>query len=175
MRSIISRNALVVYNERMPRQRKRLQSIRRGSIINHTAFGRALRTFLNSDDVFRLLPEGSWTEGGCLTLALTLKKWAPNSHLVAVTGSRGGAPASQQHFALHWEGVYLDGDGIARADELLQKMRDIEHVMSPSLLQKTNIAAAIGNGIPHWKEVEAELLKSLIENFGPFRPELLAV
>lgn len=154
---------------------KRLQSIRQGSIVNHHYFGRALRTFLNSNDVFRLLPEGSWIEGGCLTLALTLKKWIPNSHLIAVTGSRGGAPAVQQHFVLLWQNVYLDGDGLAKADELLERMRILEDVTSPCLLSKTNIAAAIGNGIPRWKEIEQELLNRLTRKFGPFCPALLLV
>jgi hypothetical protein len=49
--------------------------------------GRALRKFINTDEVISLLAEGDWGAGGCWILAETLKRWFREpARLMAIVG-----------------------------------------------------------------------------------------
>ena len=86
-------------------------------IVRLDPFGHALHRVLNQVTTYRLLPEGSWTEGGCWCLGQALKLWlgdkvALEALFFAETGKR------PQHVVARVGDSYLDGDGVMWVEEL---------------------------------------------------------
>jgi hypothetical protein len=67
----------------------------------------------------------SWTAGGCWLLARATRHWSQNTLELYVTMRDTG---TIDHVIVGNGAVFLDGDGIATCDELLEKMRLLEHV-----------------------------------------------
>lgn len=104
-------------------------------VVNHTEFGRALLSFARSQEVEEILLDGTWVAGGCWPFARALRKLveSPSQIWMVVDGS--GSP---QHVVLQicdpeYGQVYLDGDGIADAEILLERMRIFENLEDPQL------------------------------------------
>lgn len=81
-------------------------------------FGRELREFINSDDVFSILPEGDWGAGGCWILAEALKRFlGPPAELWAVYSS----VLPVEHVVVKDGDAYFDYNGASTKKEILSE------------------------------------------------------
>lgn len=79
-------------------------------------FGQELREFINSDDVFSILPEGDWGAGGCWILAEALKQFlGPPAELWAVYSS----VLPVEHVVVKDGDAYFDYNGASTKKEIL--------------------------------------------------------
>lgn len=131
----------------------------------------ALHRFLHRPDVFALLPEGSWTQGGCLTLAAALRDWIPGSAVWTVATSR--QHDKPMHLFAYWGEFCLDGDGVSTRQEMIEKMKRLEGLRSPVLVPALNHHHCTAAGIPYWHEVKDALVELLRKEFGAFRRKVL--
>lgn len=143
--------------------------------MNHE-FGRQLRHFFWSgagSHLLRDLPFG-WCDGGCLIAAEGLLWWMRAhpagllAHLALVVSAGGVA----DHVVVGYGGLYLDADGLATKNGLLQRWARRERLTSPRLavcedwrLQKAEI--------PRDQLMSDRLYTLLDSALGSFCPELL--
>lgn len=81
-------------------------------------FGKELREFINSDEVFSILPEGDWGAGGCWILAEALKQFlGPPAELWAVYSS----VLPVEHVVVKDWDVYFDYNGASTKKEILSE------------------------------------------------------
>lgn len=81
-------------------------------------FGRELREFINSDEVFAILPEGDWGAGGCWILAEALKQFlGPPAELWAVYSS----VLPVEHVVVKDGDAYFDYNGASTRKEILSE------------------------------------------------------
>lgn len=114
---------------------KRLQQLHQREVVNLTPAGRALQYFANEH--VASLPGCGFLDGGCWALGEALAQYlvtyGVETHLVAV-----GRPSHVDHVAARIAGgarapLYADADGVGSRDDLLVKMRALEHVSDPTL------------------------------------------
>lgn len=83
-------------------------------------FGQELREFINSDEVFSILPEGDWGAGGCWILAEALKQFlGPPAELWAVYSS----VLPVEHVVVKDGDAYFDYNGASTKEEILGEFR----------------------------------------------------
>lgn len=83
-------------------------------------FGQELREFINSDEVFSILPEGDWGAGGCWILAEALKQFlGPPAELWAVYSS----VLPVEHVVVKDGDAYFDYNGASTKNEILREFR----------------------------------------------------
>jgi len=83
-------------------------------------FGRELREFINSPEVFAILPEGDWGSGGCWILARALAEFlGPPAELMAIASHY----FEVEHVVVKDGPAYFDYDGASTRGELLDKFR----------------------------------------------------
>lgn len=79
-------------------------------------FGKELRKFINSDEVFCILPEGDWGAGGCWILAEALKRFlGPPAELWAIASEYFDV----EHVVVKDGDAYFDYNGASTKTELL--------------------------------------------------------
>ena len=77
-------------------------------------FGTALRRHVNTAEAYKLLPYGTWTAGGCWTLARAVHRHI-GGQLVAV-----GYPARTMHVVVRCGNTIIDADGAQSAKTYLE-------------------------------------------------------
>ncbi len=83
-------------------------------------FGRELREFINSPEVFEILPEGDWGAGGCWILARALAEFlGPPAELWAIASDQ----FEVEHVVVKDSGAYFDYDGASTEKEILAEFR----------------------------------------------------
>lgn len=130
-------------------------------------FGKDLREFINSDEVFSILPEGDWGAGGCWILARALKRlFGPPAKLWAVV-----TPGKVvQHVVVKYSGVFFDFLGAQTSQEVLENFVQ-ENPWSGSvglvpLTHHLTLRASEG-GIPCEPKYVDLLAAKLKSRFGP--------
>lgn len=79
-------------------------------------FGKELREFINSDEVFSILPEGDWGAGGCWILAEALNQFlGPPAELWAVYSS----VLPVEHVVVKDGDAYFDYSGASTKNEII--------------------------------------------------------
>jgi len=83
-------------------------------------FGRELREFINSPEVFAILPEGDWGAGGCWILARALMEFlGPPAELWAIATEHFDV----EHVVVKDGDAYFDYNGASTKRELLAEFR----------------------------------------------------
>lgn len=81
-------------------------------------FGQDFREFINSDEVFSILPEGDWGAGGCWILAEALKQFlGPPAELWAIYSS----VLPVEHVVVKDGDAYFDYNGASTKKEILSE------------------------------------------------------
>lgn len=152
---------------------RRLQYVRGSSVVNMTPFGRDLRKLFF--DNIRLLEgldiQHGWIDGGCWTLAQTIREWAgDDAELFAVCNSADG---SVQHIVarLFGSGCFVDGDGVSRGGEMIQKMQKVEQCKFPMDIRPFVPSSDRVHDlmILLYVEVVPFLTQALVQRFGMWR------
>lgn len=114
-----------------------LQRALDGEVVNHTVFGRTI--YQHKGDYVRLLwdhgLEFGPLDGGCHPFALGMQLYLKDNGIECTLTSVGSKPADHIVVAVETGigGVYIDGDGVATADDLLAKMRVCEMIGEPKI------------------------------------------
>jgi hypothetical protein len=130
-------------------------------------FGQELREFINSDEVFSILPEGDWGAGGCWILARALaeflgrpaKLWAIASEYFDV-----------EHVVVKDGNAYFDYNGASTKEELLAEFRSVNpNRKAVRLVPMTGwlMQRADETGIPCEPHLVKKLRSMLQRRFGP--------
>lgn len=147
------------------------------AIITLKSLGKALRKFINTDEVITILAEGDWGAGGCWILAETLKRWLrePARLMAVVTPNQFVrfepehyvAPYSVDHVVVEYVDLFIDYNGAQTEAELLRNLRE-EGYQNPRLVEFTSELAeeARAGGIPceYWQV--KRLLELISKKFG---------
>jgi len=151
-------------------------------IVNHTVLGREIADFADHNvDIFREhnLCHGFF-DGGCLAFASALLMWIGN--LVPARLVYCGRRGIGDHVVVEMEYTgrkfYLDADGLATADEIVKKMKNIE-------LSHYGEDVLASVGIYDWRPSEFindysdiglpdAFAERLEKNIGPFSIKLLS-
>lgn len=111
----------------------KLQTIRSdGSIVNHTDLGKAIGTFAKANTGFMVKQiNAGFLDGGCLPLALSLQSLFATVSPDVPTRIVSVGRISADHAALEvihpkYGKIYLDGDGAADAESIINKMIKVE-------------------------------------------------
>lgn len=121
--------------------------------MNPSQLGRMLHNHLTSDKGFDCLkPEGyGWTDGGCLILAMAMRRWLGTGRLMGLYGRFRTYlrvdPLMQHHAMLQVGSLYLDGDGISTCPAIALRWEKSECVASISIRPFSHRLAVKG-GIP---------------------------
>lgn len=152
---------------------RKLQSCSRytGTVRNYTAFGRKLRQVLLEET--HLLAQGTWQAGSCWTAAEALRNWSGGQLSLQVVEDGGRVQHVTASFYTMQGWVHLDGDGMAHTDELLARMRQLEHLQNPAVLPMAASGARIGDDVRADPVVAQLLAQSLNNTFGAFSFEKL--
>lgn len=91
-------------------------------------FGHALRRYINSNNVFRLLADGDWGAGGCWTLAEALAEYlGPPAQLITVSEQRmtkdSMIKVPVSHIVVRFNDLFIDYNGVQTRTELLENLR----------------------------------------------------
>lgn len=120
------------------------------------AFGLELRKFINSEEVFSILPEGDWGAGGCWILARALMEFlGPPAELRAIASNR----CDVEHVVVKDGSAYFDYNGASTREELLTQFHAEYPDRKARLVKMTprRISRADEVGIP----CEPHLVKKL--------------
>jgi hypothetical protein len=130
-------------------------------------FGEELREFINSDEVFSVLPEGDWGAGGCWILAKALVKYlGPPAELWAVYSETFPA----EHVVVKHDDAFFDYNGVSTAEELLGNFASSypnRWGIGLAPLTKYRAQRARQGGIPCETEYVEQVLAKLRARFGP--------
>jgi len=161
----------VVPRNIMSKQKQRvLQYCRSGSVVNTTPFGRDLRGFFMANlhlvlDEFR----HGWVDGGCWTLAQAVKDWIGADAELWVVYKRDGDTRYFDHVAVRLFGddVFIDGDGLCRGSNLVEKLRKLDQAGETlELAPFGNDEAAWDDGLCLYHHVWPRLSIVLRKRFG---------
>jgi len=128
-------------------------------------FSRRLKRFLRRAEVFGLLPDGSWTQGGCWILGEGLARWiGPDARLYMTTCDRhdGG-----DHVVCEVDGLFVDGDGVQSEAALLRKLVRYEWCVRPRVVDFDAEAMRRGGAFEP-ADVSPKLADALASEFGHF-------
>jgi len=148
----------------------RLQKIIDGLVINLHPFGRDLSAFCSAPEQRKLLPGHDFMDGGCLVLALALSTYLLRVKHRLVFVGRSTVP---DHVAIEIAEtklhpcLYLDGDGLALRNDILEKMRLCECVCHPIIRNFDTYEARLG-GLNSFGYITLDrtLAQSLTANLG---------
>ena len=149
------------------------------TIVNHHPFGRELAELRpHIDELFKAFGlDCGPMDGGCLAFAEALRAWMrlgrvdDGSRLVFV-----GRPDIPDHVAVEITGheipLFADGDGLAGANELRQKLVVIERLVKASF-RPFDVLEAEEYGLLSYEEIglPAALLQLFGDRLGPFKPD----
>lgn len=141
-----------------------LQVFSVGKVLNILPVGTDLKRFCNDNiDLILSKEECGWMDGGCFTLATAFKLWL-GSHveLEAVVRDKND---SLDHVVAKVAGVYLDGDGVASKEDVLEKMRVIESVMGSISIRPLK-SKEEHELLPPNQSVASEMATKLEKRFG---------
>lgn len=99
-----------------------------GFLYPQDRFSRRFRRVLDRQQPKMREDLGTWTCGQCLVLACTLNKAFGWPIGVVRSGKVG-----EHYYARRPDGLLVDGDGAQDPEFLIRKMRDVEHVVGPTL------------------------------------------
>jgi hypothetical protein len=89
----------------------------------HHPFNEDLKETLDSMSAYNFLPEGTWMEGGCTLLAMSLQRLVPDSELYSVGRLDGGIPDHTiLKVTIAGEQLFIDYDGLHSESEMLDKV-----------------------------------------------------
>jgi hypothetical protein len=129
-------------------------------------FGQELREFINTDEVFTLLPEGDWGAGGCWILAKALVKYlGPPAELWTVYSETFPA----EHVVVKHGDVFFDYNGASTAEEILQTFASSypnRFGIGLAPLTKYRAQRARQGGIPCETEYVDRMVADLKKRFG---------
>lgn len=101
----------------------------RGLPADLAELDRRLRAWSASDESYAIIDRydigDTWFQGGCLSLARALARWAGSDADVWTVVNRSG---DGQHWIAHVGGWLLDGDGITRPANMQRRWRERERV-----------------------------------------------
>lgn len=116
-------------------------------MVNYHPFGRWLHGWLYRSEVFGLLREGTWTQGGCWALAEALHQCSPKDWQVATVWAGGVAQHCVAATSLAGGTAYADGDGLAWWPELVTKLAILEGLPAKALEVRLG-GPPVDSGIP---------------------------
>lgn len=150
--------------------------IETGKVVNHTEFGRQLQEFAETA-LEKISPQvhpmfRSWQRGLCLLFARALHKWSDGGlEYAVIRNSR--YPANAAHVLCHvGEGVYLDGDGAATAEDQIEKAQKL-HGCDPGTYLEHVLPDADFGPIPYHEAVRDMVVDLLVERFGHYDPQVV--
>lgn len=136
-------------------------------------FGKRLRRFIRTEEVFGLLKEGDWGAGGCWTLAEALEEYlGPPARLMVISEGRPGEDGEElyvpvSHVVVQYADIYIDHNGAQTEKELFASLFE-EGYESPELVEFTagmrDLAGRSDVACDPW--AKRELLKHLRKRFG---------
>ena len=135
------------------------QTVAPGNLVS---LGRQLRRFLYTPPIFALLDpwQCGWLDGGCRILGEAVVLWlGPEAALTAVLGASG----QTAHVLVRYRGWLIDGDGLTRADTLIRRWLQVEHVAGAHLGSFERAPAS--PEIPSDREVSRRLAEQLESRF----------
>lgn len=93
---------------------------------------RNLQYILHSNAAYKILGNSvsTWIEGGCLLLAMALKRVFPQGEILCIYD---GEKPDPDHCVLKLGDVYLDGDGVQSETELLNRWKTEEFLKNPRI------------------------------------------
>lgn len=158
-----------------------IQSINDAFTVNHHAFGVDVHDFCNQDDNITVFPGHGFMDGGCFAFAIAMQDYigiSAETQLYSV-----GRAGLRDHIVLQVinnEGMalYIDGDGLATEQDLLEKMRWCEHIEQPELVifhPENEDTDALELFSYHEISVPHELTKRLRSTLGYFSPDALSL
>lgn len=146
----------------------RLQRIGRGRLANLTPFGRESRSYCGSSAMLAHMPDHGFLDGGCLSLALAVRKWLGAGVEVRFCAGSGRLQHAVAEVVVGGRLLYLDGDGLATKADLAAKMTLLESTPGIELIDAT-IDQAAAAGIVDDGRSDA-LAAALAERFGSEPP-----
>lgn len=129
-------------------------------------FCRELRKLLRRDDVWALLPEGTWDSGGCALLAVALAQFlGPTAELVAVSE---GPRIPVSHVMVRYGDYYVDALACQTKGETLRRLEEVKGYHHPALhlLTPSRKRWAEANGILFTPYIVSDLVSVLHRHFG---------
>lgn len=109
-----------------------IQRIRGRRVINQTLVGRSLQQVarkLGGD--FAKAAGYGFQDGGCLIFASALCNWSRGTLELAAIHRVGHSGQAQHVVARFGTALFLDSDGVATEEDILRKMREVEHLRDP--------------------------------------------
>lgn len=146
----------------------RLQRIARGRVANLTPFGREFRAFCGSPAMLAHMPDHGFLDGGCLSLALAVLKWLGPEAELRFAARDGRLQHAVAEVVVDGRPLYLDGDGLATADDLAEKLARLEFCPGTALVGAT-VGQAAAHGIADDGRSDV-LAAALAERFGNAPP-----
>ena len=147
-----------------------------GKVVNHTEFGQQLQEFAE-DALEKISPHvhplfRSWQRGLCLLFARALHKWSDGRlEYAVIRNSRH--PENPAHVLCHvGEGIYLDGDGAATAEDQIEKAQKL-HWCAPGTYVEHVMPDADFGIIADSDFGRDMVVDLLVERFGPYDPQLV--
>lgn len=158
-----------------------LQSIEGGRVVNHHPLGVDLQKFCRREEVLSVFPGHGFMDGGCYALALALQTHLRGSGVPA-TLYAVGRKGCHDHIAVGVDlpgagRVYLDADGMADGEALIEKMARMELGGKPAVIEPFTKRVADAVGVIDYQEigVPARLLRLLRSHLGPVGRERLSL
>lgn len=141
-------------------------------------FNDDLREALDSDEAYRLLPDGTWLSGGCGLLAHTLERLLPGGDLIVVGRLAVGIPDHLVYrIEEYGEPIYIDYNGLQTEQEIIQASRDECRTSDISMAPLSELeASGVDVSNLYWQTDNAAMLARAIEAIiGPVERERLSL
>lgn len=124
--------------------------------------------FLKRHERYFLKSDNTWTHGGCLTLAFSLREWLDNSycHNIKILGVFNKQQI--EHVVVSFNDQYIiDGYGIHMKDKFLSFYEQKENLLNLRL-DRFKMEQAIDNGLVHVDYISQAMIDLLMKEMGPF-------
>lgn len=101
--------------------------------MNIKRLGSTLNSVLNTEEAYEILGDnGTWTYGGCLLLARTLKRFIGDKAIICAMGDD---LCAHGHAIVKYGKYYLDGDGISNESQLIRRWTIFELRPNPRIVE----------------------------------------
>lgn len=150
----------------------RLQNM---EVKNNLETGVTLKSFFKNNVAKKFFKMKSFgmQDGGCLLLALFLKKVADDLNLKSEIVYFGRSEKIQDHYVLkisetkHIEDLYIDSDGIQSKLEMIEKLKEFEFI-NTSLFENVNLSL-----VDSEIDKDPEFVNFLYKDFGASVKDIL--
>ena len=144
------------------------------SVTNNTEFGRQIEAFGRAA-LDEIAPDytwfhSGWQDGGCLMFARALQEWSGGALGLAVIRSRQAPEVVQHVICQVGEDLYIDSDGMGKAEDMCQKASDLEFVPMP-YLELADHTTDMGEILDH-EGLRERLIGLMHDALGTFEPGL---